>query len=653
MSQQDQSEDAILKEKFEDTSSSALSIDGVFANKKVAIGRIFILENNRIEPTEAEKKKTFGYSAEEWDAIPANAREAVQEKFIEEQTARLDDAHKRTIVTYENYLADAEHALIEVRDETRSSQEAELALVQDKGIFTGSQAHKLDGAYGKVQAGASAEVALDEAYEEYMDIFRAMNNPYFQKTLTELEQHRATMQHHLHPDKTPMTLDNIEEGTILVSRSFPLHALSSFRDRETGETMVHGAITDEGSMESHGAILITGMGIPYVRVPHEDIVRMKNDDLAIMDGKKGKILLHPNKAAIEQYERLVGSQQDQNDDLLDKSAKRKAVKTTDDVKINVHANFAVSDEAHGVRKANPVGIGLYRTEIAASMRNNNVKADNWLQIFKNNMAAADPKEKSYAPTTIRTIDLAGDKSDLPKQERADLEAKMTKVQMTALARLQSELSDEGHKSKLKVMVPTISSTEAMREMQTTMDEQAKAQGLPSIKLGCMVEVPSLLTELDKIDTAFMSVGSNDLIHGLLGINRYDSESIKKYDPTNPAVLKALEHVTAVGEQRDIPVSICGNIASDPKYTAMLIGAGYTNLSAKIDSIPTVKEVATRINSDEAQILFDTLMETETRAEREAILVDFNERIGLSPDGHIDMDWIPPENEWRPDGQELS
>lgn len=651
MSEQETSDDAHLKEKFEGT-SSALSVDGVFANKKVAIGQIFILENNRIEPPDSEKKKIFGYTAEEWDAVPEAARASVQEKFVTEQTARLEDAHRRTVVTYENYLADAEHALIEVRDETLSSQQAELALVQDTGILKGSKTHKLDGAYGKVQNGATAEVALDSAYEEYMDIFRAMNNPYFQKTLTELDQHRATMQHHLHPDKTLMTLDNIEQGTILVSRSFPLYALSSFRDHETGETLVNGAVTDEGSMESHGAILITGMGIPYARISEDDMTRMKNGDRAIMDGANNQILLHPNKATLEQYEGLVDTQADQKEELLNKAAKRKAVKTTDGVKINVYANFAVSDEAHGVRQSNPVGIGLYRTEIAASMRENNVKADNWLEIFKHNMAAADPSEKGYMPTTIRTIDLAGDKSDLPKQERAELEAQMTKVQMAALAKLQADLSAEGQKSKLKVMVPNISSTEAMREMQDMMDEQAKNEGVPKVKLGCMVEVPSLLTELNKVDTAFMSVGSNDLIHGLLGINRYDSESIKKYDPTNPAVLKALDHVTAVGEDREIPVSICGNIASDPKYTAMLIGAGYTNLSAKIDSIPVVKEVASRINSDEAHNLFETLLDTDTRAEREAILADFNQRLGLSPEGNIDMKWKAPEEEWSPGGHEL-
>lgn len=616
---------------------SALIIDANFASTKIAIGRIFILENDRIEPSEDEKIKRFGLSPEEISALPEDALESIKEVYKAEQTERFNDARDRTIVTYENYLSDADNAMIEVRDIAVGSLGAEVGMVKDP--------HIQEEAVKRIQEGASAEVALDEVYEDRLERFRKMDDPYFKKMVVEIEQQRATMQHHLHPDKTLATLDNIQEGTLLVSPTFPLHALSSFRDRDTGQTLVNGTITDAGSLESHGAILITGMGIPYARISKVEMARMKNGDMAIMDGESGKILLHPNKTVIEEYEQRIEAQNNQSEALLNKSSKKKTVITTDGVKINVHANFALSDEAYDLKEANPVGIGLYRTEIAASMRDNSVNAKTWANIFKHNMAAADAKGKDYISTTIRTIDLAGDKSDLPKAERETLEAKMTKEQMRGIVLLQQELVEEGYKSKLKVMVPTIASNEEMISFQKMMDDQAEDLGVKSIKLGCMVEVPSLLTELDKLDVAFMSVGSNDLIHSILGIDRYDSESILKKDPTNQAVLKALSEVTRVGQEREIPVSICGDMASDPKYTALLIGAGFTNVSAKVDSIPVVKEIASRVNTDEAEQLFDVLLDTETRAGREAILADYNARLGLTPDGKIDMNWQPPENDW--------
>ena len=638
MTEENQPEESSLTETFE-AAHSALTVSASFASPKVAIGEIFILENNRIEPSEEEKKKRFGLDVDSVEGSLARVSEAVKEKFIEEQTERFNDARDRTIVTYENYLSDAEHALIEVRDIALASLGAELALVQDPSIT-----QKI---HAKIEEGASAEVALDEVYEESIQQFSAMDDPYFKKMVVELEQHRATIQHHLHPDKTLATLDNIKEGTILVSPTFPLHALSSFRDRETGKTLVNGTITDEGSLESHGAILISGMGIPYARISRDDMDRMKNGDKAIMDGTNGQLLLHPNKTTIESYQERVNAQKDQSEALLQKSAKKKTVTTTDGEKININANFAISDEAHDLKEANPVGIGLYRTEIPASMRDNKINADKWLEIFKHNMAACDVKDKGYIGTTIRTIDLAGDKSDLPKSKREELQARMTKEQMKGLLLLQRDLAEEGYKSKLKVMVPMISSNEDMKAMQDMMDEQAAELDLKTIKLGCMVEVPALITELDTLDTEFMSVGSNDLIHSILGIDRYDSESIKKYDPTNPAVLKALDEVHVVGHERDISYSICGDMASHPEYTALLIGTGFRNMSASIDNIPAVKEMASRVNTEEARHLFRVIRETDTRAERETILRDFNERLGLSADARIDMNWKPPEEEWVP------
>ncbi|PCJ97529.1 MAG: hypothetical protein COA45_09695 [Zetaproteobacteria bacterium] len=630
----DKPEDSGLTDTFQ-ANSSAMIIDASFSGSKVAIGKIFILENNRIEPSKEDKSLSYGLDQEQMDGLLEVAVAATKESFVQEQKNRFADARARTVVTYENYLADAENASIEVRDIALGSLSTELAVIKDPSIL--KKAHK------KIDDGATAEVALDEVYEEQINIFRAMEDPYLRKYMVELDQHRSTMQHHLHPDKTLTTLDNIEEGTLLVSSSLPLHALSSFRDKDTGKMLVNGAIAYDGSLESHGAILITGMGIPYARISKDDMARMKNGDMAIMDGGNGQILLHPNKAVIESYEQRVYAQNYQSATLLENARKTKTVKTLDGVKINIHANFAISDEAHDLKIANPVGIGLYRTEIAASMRENDINALVWKNIIKQNMEASSSNDKGCIGTTVRTIDLSGDKSDLPKSECEVLQASMTKEQMRGLLLLQQELVADGHKSKLKVMVPTVSSVEDMLVMQKMMDDRAEGLGVKSIKLGCMVEVPSVLSELDKLDVSFMSVGSNDLIHDLLGIDRYNSESIKKYDPTNPAVLKALDHVHDVGNERNIPFSICGNMASEPKYTALLIGAGFTNMSAKIDSIPEVKEMASRVDMQDARDLFDRIKETDTRSEREGILQDYNKGLGLGVNGKLDLAWTPSQD----------
>ncbi len=628
------------------SSRGALVIDAKFVSPKVTVGEIFILENNRIEPTDDDRSKRYGLNSEEIEAIGGDIPDSLKESFIKEQKERYRDAYNRTIVTYENHLANAEHALIEVRDISKAGLEAELMLVNDSSVEKR--------AYEMISDGASAEVALDAAYEEKIQTFKSMEaHPYLQKIAIELEQHRATMQHHLHPDKTLSTLDDIKEGAIVVSESFPLHALSSFRDRETGKTIVNGAITDEGSLESHGAILISGMGIPYARIDSESMSRMKNGDKAIMDGANGRILLHPSNSTIEEYEKRSDAQKELSEVLLKKSGHKKSASTLDGVKITINANFSKSDEVHDLKIANPSGIGLYRTEITADMRYNkatdtyDVNSEDWKRIFEHNMRAANSKGDGYIPTTIRTIDLAGDKSELSKEKRDEVQEKITGDQMRAVAQLQSDILAQGYRANIKLMVPMISSCEEMNNKQEMMDKCASDLGVKTIKLGCMVEVPALITELDKLDTAFMSVGSNDLIHSILSSERYDEESIKKYDPTNPAVLKAFDQITSVGKARDIPVSICGNLASDPSYTALLIGAGFTNLSVSVDAIPVVKEISSRIDSVQARQLFEAVRETQTRAEREDLLQDFNKRLGLSADGKIDLDWKPSDQGYDP------
>lgn len=633
-----------LSNEFEDT-SGAPTVHADFVKPKIAVGEVLILENERIEPSEEEKKKKYGVTPDMLAALPDVAVDAHKKQFIEEQGARLGDARNRTIDTFKGHIEDADNALIEVRDIAKDMLTTLKMLAMDNSSHSNM--------ISAIEEGASAEVALDSAFEETIASFLAMNNPYFKKTVEDIVQVRATMQHHLHPDKKLATLDNLKPNTILVAREIPLHALSSFKDHDTGEKLVSGIITNGGSLESHAAILIGSMGIPYARVSDDDDLRLKNDDVVVMDGKNERLILHPSKAIAQKYEGDADVQQLQSERLLKKSGSKKSVKTMDGEKVNIHANFAISDETDALKEVNPVGIGLYRTEITALMRYNQpqetfeVKAEDWKRIIKHNMSEGSSKDGGYIGTTIRTIDLAGDKSDLDKEKRADKQDEQTLKQLTALALLQKDLEEEGHKNKFKVMIPMISSNEEMQEWQSKMNEATQAAETKEIILGCMVEVPALLTELDSLKTGFMSVGSNDLIHSLLGVDRYDEESIKKYEPTNPAVLKALEHVANVGAEKDIDVSICGDMASHPKYTAVLIGAGFRNMSAGIDSVPAVKEMVSRIDVQEAENLCEALLNEDTRVGREYVLQDFNEHLGLSAEGELDMNWKPSEDTWEP------
>lgn len=653
MGDNDQKPESEITEEFNVT-HGALEVQAEFKTPKLAIGEVFILENNRIEPSAEEKEKHFGLKKEEFENLPSVVVDQVTEDFVAKQTERYQDAFDRTVVTYENYLSDEkQYGAVEMRDIAVGMMETELMLLQDNSM--------VQGAISRIEDGATAEVAIDDSYQEKVDMFQGMQDAYFQKTAVELEQHRATMQHHLHPEKSLATMAQIKPGAVVAMSTISLSSLSYFQDRETQEPIVRGVISDAGGLQSHAAILLNGLGISYARVERDDMDRMKNGDQAILDGAAEKILLHPNNDLIHKYEGDLAQQEEAHVGLQNKWAKKKSTSTVDGEKFNVHANYGSSWDTYSTKRANPVGIGLYRSEVTLLMRHGDVelkegqellksvdnlpKEEDWNRVFRQNLSSCSDKEGGFIGTTIRTPDFAGDKFEfLDPGVRQEQEDKATLTQMRALAQLQHDLAGEGHKNKIKVMVPMIGSAEQMHARQTMMDEQARDLGVKTIKLGTMIEVPSVLTELENLDASFWSVGSNDMIDNILGQSRYVAQGDKNRDNTNAAVLKAFERITTMAQKCSVPVSLCGDIGADPQYTAMLVGAGFRNVSAASDRIPEVKEIASRVDVSEAQQLFNQLLVTEKREDRESLLKNFNEdRLGLSADGRIDMAWKKPED----------
>ncbi len=623
-----------------DDAPDSSPVPAVFADKKIAIGSVVVLEDVRLEPSEAQKSERYGMDPAAWDALDEGTQERVRKGYVEAEIKRYEIARLSTIKTYKGYLESAEtQGLIEVKDIAVESLKAELMMVESKGTQ--------NAIISKINNGFSAEAAVDEIYEEKISRFRDMpNQPNVQrKIMVEFAQHRSVLQQYLDdPEKTLTSLHNLAPGTVIVASSLPLHALSHLIEPRTGALKIAGVIVDEGSMQSHAAILCQAKGIPYAHVSGRDMEQMKSGDSVIMDGTTGTVHLHAGPKMRALYEEKFLGQTQQAAELMDRWSDNKRVETQDEHKVNVHANFALSLEAAAVQGANPVGIGLYRTEIAAHIRDEQggTLPEKWAEIFRENMRLCDRNGKAIG-ITIRTIDLEGDKSDLPPEERAAKQREITFGQMNGIALLRRQLDNEGIDNRLKVMIPMIKSPVHLQEMQSLMNAQCDKQGIQPIKLGAMIETLEVLKDLDRLDAGFFSVGTNDLLYAILRVDRYDGDTaIEAYDPTNPEFLGALKDVADAAHKRAIPASICGNMASEVRFLPLLIGAGFRNFSVGTDAIPMVKELSSRIDTRAAQQLFEKVRDTEDRAAREAILARFNEEnLGLRKDGSLDAQWHPP------------
>ena len=372
-------DEASLRDKFD---GSTPVLEATCKSADIAIGEILVLENDRIEPPESEKEKLFGLTPKVLALLGGAEKLDSDDRsgFVQTELRRYQDALDRTIATYEGYLLEAkENGCVEVADIAVRNLSSELDFLRDASLFNGVPG-SIEGIKSRIEQGQSAEVAIDGAYQEWIDFFGGMGSPKHAKTAVELGQHRATIQHHIHPDKTLATPERIRAGTVVVSKELALSALSHFYDHKTRELLVEGVVTGSGSMESHAAFLVQGMGPAYAR---SDTDRMKTGDICIIDGVNGRILLHPRADVVEEYRTIMKTQDKMRDDLQVKWASHRSAQTRDGTKINVHANFGASFEADAIRKANPVGIGLYRPEICDMMRGDNAppSVDTWKNIF--------------------------------------------------------------------------------------------------------------------------------------------------------------------------------------------------------------------------------------------------------------------------------
>ena len=214
------------------------------------------------------------------------------------------------------------------------------------------------------------------------------------------------------------------------------------------------------------------------------------------------------------------------------------------------------------------------------------------------------------------------------------------------------MEDEGRKPKIKLMVPMVNSNADLDLVRQMLEEECSKQGEKTkIPVGAMIETVAGVHALKrgKLNADFISVGSNDLIAKIIGPDRYSDENLEAYDPTEPAVLETLKDIATAANKQNLPVSICGEMASHTKYTGLLLGAGFRNLSAGVDSIPYIKKMATRNDISEAERLFETVSNTDDKDTRDAILAHYNDRLGFPHSGDVILNWqaTASNDKWEP------
>ncbi len=472
----------------------------------------------------------------------------------------------------------------------------------------------------------SAERAFQRALEEMKSGFASIADEYLRQRLSDL-------------------LD-IEQQVLLRLAGGDLQALASLRGSAVvvahdllpseavhlGGRRVKGIVLEVGGPTSHAAIIARSLGLPTVLGTAECTRVISSGDLLIVDGNAGEVHVRPTDVALREHRTVLRRQQRRERDL---SARRGlAAVTRDGKEITLLANIDVPSEVQLAAANGARGVGMYRTEY--------LFLGYQLPTEEEQRAAYSQIVQGMAPypVTIRTIDLGGDKLGMSLKGavelnpylgwrgiRVSLDApELLKIQLRAILRA-------GAHGDVCALLPMVASLDELRRARALLEEarsELRASGEACAEhcpLGVMVEVPSVALMADQFaqEADFLSLGTNDLIQYTLAVDRSNARVAPLYDPFHPAVLRLIDLVVKSAGAHRVPVSICGEIAGDPRATLVLLGLGIERLSMSPGLIPEVKEAIRSVALGRARQVAAECLQLRTGAEVRTLL-----GIGASP-----------------------
>lgn len=384
--------------------------------------------------------------------------------------------------------------------------------------------------------------------------------------------------------------------------------------------------TDAGGWTSHTAIIARGLGIPAIVGLRELHRYARTGDPVVVDARQGFVILHPSSSTIEHYKSVAASAPKTLETEVAEDG-NKPLRTLDGKEVTLLANVELPVEYEDVRRFGARGIGLYRSEFLLSHRGGVPSEDEQLRVY---VEVAELAGEDGA--TIRLFDLGGDKmggvaTETERNPALGLRAIRFSLTHEGILRTQARaILRAAARGALDIVLPMISDlTDVRRARRIINEERARLESegreVGAIRIGAMIEVPSAVMTADKIarEVDFFSLGTNDLVQYLLAVDRGNEGVADWFRSLHPAVLQSIQHTLNAASKAFIPAIVCGEMASTPAYSVILIGLGATALSMTPSSIPRVRRAIEDIKFADAQEIALECLECETADDVEELV----------------------------------
>ena len=531
-------------------------------------------------------------------AVPKRSLEADGDIALEQQ--RMQSAIKTATADITKLLSGLSAA-----GDDDSLADARLLLEAHLQMLGGSRL--LRGALATIERDKiNAEAALEDEIAQLQSQFSALSDPYIAARMDDVRSVGERLLRLL-MNCPVMALCDVPKGGVVMAHSLSPDAVAALDPARIG-----GLVTVMGGAAGHTAVVARGLGLPAVLgvAPHM-FASVAVGQTVIVDGIEGRVVIDPSTATLADYHQRLGVLNDEKKTLTGLAAEPAV--TADGARITLCANMDTPRELDAVLAAGCDGIGLFRTEFLFMGRATLPDEDEqYTAISKIVQAMAG------VPVTFRTLDIGGDKMaaslDRHLGDAANpalgLRAIRLSLKYPDLLRTQFRaILRAGALGPVRVLLPMVTLADEVLAARVLLEEcyaALKSEGIACCAelppLGTMIEIPAAALSADSLARVsdFFSLGTNDLVQYTVAIDRGNDQVADLYNPLHPAVLRLIQFATEAGQRAGIPVSICGEMAADPKYTALLIGLGIEELSVGPASVARIKARLRQLSLAEAK-----------------------------------------------------
>lgn len=469
------------------------------------------------------------------------------------------------------------------------------------------------------EKGKNTEYVFKNLVQDYEERFSRISNQLFQQRVKDFQDITRRIIGHLRNSQRA-TLADLESPAIVFAEE-----ISPSNTAEANQ-MIEAFVTSSGAETSHVAIMARTRGIPFVSAVEFPDFSVSMPPLVIVDGFWGKVILNPSMATLKEYEEKKKQLKVVTKELLELPER---ACTLDGFYPRITANIDLVGEVDALDLAGAEGIGLFRSEYLFLAQDRFPSEEEQFEVYRSLV-----ERMGHHTCVIRAFDIGGDKLGNLYPSRYEKnpylgcrairflmrERQVFEAQLRAIIRA----SAFGEVAILLPLVSGVQEFDQVLELVHDMMKGLEQEQIPfsrTIPVGCMIELPSaaLTSDLLAPKCDFFSIGTNDLVQYTLGVDRNNADMRYLYKAAHPSVLRLISRAAREGNKAKIPVAVCGEIAADRLFTALLLGLGVTELSVAPMAVPHIKQTISKLNLAKCQELAEMALACMTTEEVEQLL----------------------------------